>query len=41
MKDGNVIVLGGLTESKHTNTRDGLSLLLRFLHTTAYEYAHQ
>ncbi|KAB0541647.1 type II secretory pathway protein [Kerstersia gyiorum] len=37
MQDGDVIVLGGLTESKDTNTRDGLSFLPRFLHTTGYE----
>lgn len=37
MEDGDVIVLGGLTESKDTNTRDGLSFLPRFLHTTGYE----
>lgn len=37
MEDGDVIVLGGLTESKDSNTRDGLSFLPRFLHTTGYE----
>lgn len=37
MQNGDVIVLGGLTESKDTNTRDGLSFLPRFLHTTGYE----
>lgn len=37
IEDGDVIVLGGLTESKDSNTRDGLSFLPRFLHTTGYE----
>ena len=37
MEDGDVIVLGGLTESKDSSTRDGFSFLPRFLHTTGYE----
>lgn len=33
MQDGDLIVLGGLTENKDSDTRDGLSFLPRFLHT--------
>lgn len=33
MQDGDLIVLGGLTESKESNTQDGPSFLPRFLHT--------
>lgn len=34
MQDGDLIVLGGLTQNKDTATRDGLSFLPRVLHTT-------
>lgn len=37
MQDGEVIVLGGLTESKETKTRDGISFLPSFLHTKGHE----
>lgn len=37
MQDGEVIVLGGLTESKETQTRDGLSFLPTFFHTKGHE----
>lgn len=37
MQDGEVIVLGGLTENKETKTRDGLSFLPSFLHTKGHE----
>ena len=37
MQDGEVIVLGGLTENKETQTRDGLSFLPTFLHTKGHE----
>jgi type II secretory pathway component GspD/PulD (secretin) len=34
LQDGDLIVLGGLTENKQSDTRDGPSFLPRFLHTT-------
>lgn len=34
MQDGDLIVLGGLTENKESDTRDGPSFLPRFFHTT-------
>lgn len=37
MQDGDVIVLGGLTENKTSNSRDGLSFLPEFLHTRGHE----
>ena len=37
MQDGEVIVLGGLTESKETHTRDGLSFLPSFLHSKSQD----
>lgn len=37
LKDGDVIVLGGLTENKTLQSRDGLSFLPRFLDTKAQE----
>lgn len=37
MQDGDVIVLGGLTENKTSNSRDGLSFLPEFLHTKGHE----
>lgn len=37
LQDGDVIVLGGLAENKDTRTRDGLSFLPNFLHTSGQE----
>jgi len=37
LRDGDVIVLGGLAENKEGNTRDGLSFLPEFLHTKGTE----
>lgn len=37
IQDGDLIALGGLTENKESNTRDGLSFLPKFLHTTGSE----
>jgi hypothetical protein len=37
MQDGDVIVLGGLTENKTSRSRDGLSFLPEFLHTQNHE----
>jgi len=37
MQDGDLIVLGGLAESKESNSRDGLSFLPKFLHSTGSE----
>jgi len=37
LQDGDLIVLGGLTENKESDTRDGPSFLPRFLHTTGKE----
>lgn len=37
MQDGDLIVLGGLTENKESNTADGLTFLPRFLHTKGNE----
>jgi general secretion pathway protein D len=37
MQDGDLIVLGGLTENKESDTRDGISFLPKFLHTTGKE----
>lgn len=37
LQDGDVIVLGGLTESKVSRSRDGLSFLPSFLHTQGHE----
>jgi type II secretory pathway component GspD/PulD (secretin) len=37
MQDGDVIVLGGLTETKESGSRDGLSFIPKFLHTTGKE----
>ena len=37
MQDGDLIVLGGLTENKDSDTRDGLSFLPRLLHTKGKE----
>jgi general secretion pathway protein D len=37
MQDGDLIVLGGLTENKESDTRDGLSFLPKFLHTSGKE----
>lgn len=34
LQDGDLIVLGGLTENKESDTRDGPRFLPRFLHTT-------
>jgi len=34
MQDGDLIVLGGLTQNKDTSTRDGMSFLPRAFHTT-------
>lgn len=33
MQDGNLIVSGGLTENKDSDTRDGLSFLPKLFHT--------
>jgi general secretion pathway protein D len=37
VQDGDLIVLGGLTENKESDTRDGLSFLPKFLHTSGKE----
>lgn len=37
LQDGDVIVLGGLTENRESQTRDGLSFLPRMLHTKGGE----
>lgn len=37
VQDGDLIVLGGLTENKDSHTRDGLSFLPKFLHTKGSE----
>ena len=37
MQDGDLIVLGGLTENKESGTRDGPTFLPRFLHTNGRE----
>jgi type II secretory pathway component GspD/PulD (secretin) len=37
MQDGDLIVLGGLTENKESGTRDGPSFLPRFLHSSGRE----
>lgn len=37
MQDGDLIVLGGLTENKESNSRDGVSFLPNFLKTTGQE----
>lgn len=37
LQDGDVIVLGGLAENKDMQTRDGLSFLPNFLHTSGKE----
>ena len=37
MQDGDLIVLGGLTENKESDTRDGLSFLPKFFNTTGKE----
>jgi general secretion pathway protein D len=37
MQDGDLIVLGGLTENKESDIRDGLSFLPKLLHTTGKE----
>jgi general secretion pathway protein D len=37
MQDGDLIVLGGLTENKESDARDGLSFLPKFLHTSGKE----
>ena len=37
MQDGDVIVLGGLSENKDSGSRDGLSFLPKFLHTSGKE----
>lgn len=37
MQDGDLIVLGGLAENKESNSRDGLSFLPKFLHSTGLE----
>jgi type II secretory pathway component GspD/PulD (secretin) len=37
MQDGDLIVLGGLTENKESASRDGLSLLPKFLHSKGAE----
>lgn len=37
VQDGDVIVLGGLTENKETHSRDGLSFLPRFFDSTGSE----
>lgn len=37
LQDGEIIVLGGLSEDKQTNTRDGLSFLPSFFHTKGNE----
>jgi general secretion pathway protein D len=37
MQNGDLIVLGGLTENKDSASRDGLSFLPKFLHTTGSE----
>jgi type II secretory pathway component GspD/PulD (secretin) len=37
VQDGDLIVLGGLTENKDSQTRDGLTLLPKFLHTNGSE----
>ncbi|GAB2895610.1 bacteriophage-related lipoprotein [Uliginosibacterium flavum] len=39
MKDGDLIVLGGLAENKDSNSRDGLTFLPKFLHTSGSEAA--
>ncbi|WP_394792455.1 type II secretion system protein GspD [Rhodoferax sp.] len=39
MQDGDLIVLGGLTENKDSGSRDGLSFLPKFLHTTGSEHS--
>jgi general secretion pathway protein D len=37
MQDGDLIVLGGLTENKESDTRDGLTFLPKFFHTQGKE----
>lgn len=37
MQDGDLIVLGGLTENKESDTRDGPGFLPRFFHTTGQD----
>jgi type II secretory pathway component GspD/PulD (secretin) len=37
MQDGDVIVLGGLTETKESGSRDGLSFIPKFFHTKGKE----
>jgi general secretion pathway protein D len=37
VQDGDLIVLGGLTETKESNGRDGLSFLPKFLHSSSKE----
>jgi general secretion pathway protein D len=37
LQDGDLVVLGGLTENKQSDNRDGLSFLPRFMHSTAKE----
>lgn len=37
MQDGDVIVLGGLTENKDSGSHDGLSFLPKFMHTSREE----
>jgi general secretion pathway protein D len=37
MQDGDLIVLGGLTENKDSNSHDGLSFLPKFFHTIGSE----
>lgn len=37
VQDGDLIILGGLTENKQTKTRDGLRFLPKFLHTRGKE----
>ena len=37
MQDGDLIVLGGLTENKESKSHDGLSFLPKFMQTTGNE----
>lgn len=37
VQDGDLIVLGGLTENKESKSRDGLGFLPKFLHSTGSE----
>ncbi|MDO6387642.1 type II secretion system protein GspD [Uliginosibacterium sp. 31-12] len=37
VRDGDLIVLGGLAENKDSNSRDGLTFLPKFLHTSGSE----